>query len=151
MQFVVTRYFGISASDSARSSVTKFSSASSLPKAVTMKTSFASQSLAFFTSSFWRWLSRLIRVDQALGAGRGFFRARGLASRSFPMNRRWSISRFTVRIESWLSCLLSYAFSSSRCISGVSALAMSIATPSGILPLIAASSSRSSPAFFRAM
>src|SRR5580658_8477983 len=45
---LVCRYFGIVDNDSARNKVTKFSSAKSFPNAVTIKTSLASQILAFF-------------------------------------------------------------------------------------------------------
>ena len=53
--------------------------------------------------------------------------------------RRLSISRFTTRMATLLSCLVSNAFNNSRCASGVSALAICPATAKGTVPVNAAS------------
>ncbi len=60
---------------------------------------------------------------------------------------RWIFEAFVVEgLATPFSCLVSNAFNSSRCASGVSALAISMATDNGTVPLTAASNSRSSPA-----
>ena len=76
------KYCGMSASDSALRRLKKFSSPSSLPTAVTMITSFASQSLAFLTMSFCFWLSRL-KVLITLSALVWLFFLSASVSRSF--------------------------------------------------------------------
>ena len=119
------------ASASALRSVTKLSSASSLLNAVTMNTSFASQTRAFFTSSFWRWLSRRYAFTR-LSALVRFFCDRPLPSRVLADEPALVHQAFHRPDGDLVELFALVRFEQFALHLRVSALAMSIATPKGI-------------------
>jgi hypothetical protein len=85
----------------------------------------------FYYLTLLRWLSRLYAFTRLSALVRALF-AGGSVLRSFPRNRRCSIKRFTVRMETDSILLAFVSLQQFPLHLHVSALAMSIATPSGI-------------------